>query len=403
MLPKHFVTLSSILMGCCAQETQANAPTGKDAGPMTGASTETPSSTLGDMSASTTSTTETTTHTINVGAAGHKFTPNEIKADIGDIIEYRFYPDAHWVIRGDYDNPCIPYEYVDTDREGFSSGPEPVKAITDDAPRYRVRVNDTKPIFFYCGAPGSCVRYHMMGVVNPSKKQNLNGWLKKADGVDFQLTPGEPFPKESGFISSTTSTLPPSTASVMPESTTSTAVNKNSSSSGHPTNNSLSGGVIAGIVIGSAAVLGIIIGAIYLCGRRGGFNDAYRKRFGTHDMPSGLHGAPPVSEVEVSSPNSTLPGYWVYKPTSPVTSTVGQSHHASPPLSPLYNFPQDTGAMMPPYEENLYTTNVPNFNDLTPHPPPRPPKEVPFGVAELPGQRLQDPPVELPYSRTPVE
>ncbi|KAF4997585.1 hypothetical protein FGRMN_3790 [Fusarium graminum] len=405
MLPKHFVTLSAILMGCHAQENQANAPTEKATGPITAAPTETSASISGDMSAGTTSTTEITTHTINVGAAGHKFTPNDIKADVGDIIEYRFYPDAHWVIRGDYDNPCIPYEYVDTDREGFSSGPEPVKAITDDAPRYRVRVNDTKPIFFYCGAPGSCVRYHMMGVINPwqSKKQNLNGWLKKADDVDFQLTPGEPFPKESGFISSTASALPTSTASVTSESTTSTTVNENSSSSGHPDHNGLDGGVIAGIVIGSVAVLGIIIGAIYLCGRRGGFNDAYRKRFGAHDMPSGLHGAPPVSEVEVGSPNSTLPGYWVYKPTSPITSTVGHSHHTSPPLSPLYNLPQETGAMMPPYNENFNTNNVPNFHDLTPHPPTQPPKEVPFGVAELPGQRLQDPPVELPYSRTSIE
>lgn len=64
--------------------------------------------------------------------AGHKFTPNDIKADVGDILEYRFYPDAHWVIRGDFRYPCIPYEYVDTDRTGFSSGLQPVKAITND-------------------------------------------------------------------------------------------------------------------------------------------------------------------------------------------------------------------------------------------------------------------------------
>jgi hypothetical protein len=73
------------------------------------------------------------TSTNPIQQAGHKFTPNNIKADIGDILEYRFYPDAHWVIRGDFDNPCIPYEYVDTDRTGFSSGPQPVKAITNDA------------------------------------------------------------------------------------------------------------------------------------------------------------------------------------------------------------------------------------------------------------------------------
>nr|CEG04607.1 unnamed protein product [Fusarium clavum] len=397
MLLKHFVALSFIFLGSSlAQSNQANPPPETDAGIITEAPAATPSS-----SASTTAT-QITTHTINVGAAGHKFTPNDIKADVGDIIEYRFYPDAHWVIRGDYDNPCIPYEYVDTNREGFSSGPEPVKAITDDAPRYRVRVNDTKPIFFYCGATGSCVRYHMMGVVNPSRNQTLDGWLKKADDVDFQLTPGEPFPKESGFKTSATSTMPTSTTSAISESATSSTASDSGNSSYNPNHNGLSGSAIAGIVIGSVAVLGIIIGAIYLCGRRGGFNEAYRKTFSAHNMPGNMHGAPSVTEAEVGSPTSSVPGYWVYKPTSPIASSVGQSHHTSPPLSPLHNLPQDNGNIMPYNEDNLNTNHVPNFSDITPRLLPRPLKEVPYGVAELPGQRLQDPPVELPYPKTPV-
>ncbi|WZH45810.1 uncharacterized protein QYS62_006878 [Fusarium acuminatum] len=336
MLSKQLLALSSLLVGCWAQEVPtANSPA---------------TSTRGDMATSTATTTGYTTHTINVGAAGHKFTPNNIKADIGDILEYRFYPDAHWVIRGDFDNPCIPYEYVDTDRTGFSSGPQPVKAITNDAPRFRVRVNDTKPIFFYCGAPGSCVRYHMMGVVNPSKNKTLVDWQKNADNVDFQLTPGEPFPKEQGFPTSTTSAISKSTTSAISKSTTS---DQNNNSPYHPNGNSLSGGAIAGIVIGSVAVLSILIGVIYLCGRRGGFN-AYHKSFGNHGMPGHLRGVPPVTEVDVGSPTSA-PGYWVYKPTSPIPSSIGQSHHTSPPLSPLYNFPQDIRVAMPQTESNLNT------------------------------------------------
>lgn len=182
----------------------------------------------------------------------------------------------------------------------------------------------------------------------------MDGWLKKADDVDFQLTPGEPFPKESEAKTSTTSTMPTSTTSAISESATSSTAGDSGNSS-YNTNNGLNGSAIAGIVIGSVAVLGIILGAIYLCGRRGGFNEAYRKTFGAHNMPGNMHGAPPITEVEVGSPTSSVPGYWVYKPTSPIASSVGQSHHTSPPLSPLYNFPQDNGNMMPYNEDDLNT------------------------------------------------
>jgi hypothetical protein len=60
------------------------------------------------------------------------FSPNELEANIGDILEYWFYADMQWVIRGDFNHPCIPYEYVETDRIGFSSGPHSVKAITNN-------------------------------------------------------------------------------------------------------------------------------------------------------------------------------------------------------------------------------------------------------------------------------
>ncbi|KAI8657107.1 hypothetical protein NCS56_01316600 [Fusarium sp. Ph1] len=344
MLPKHYLALSSILVGSWAQKTTET---------VVPETTEAPSSTLEEATTDTATGTGVTTHTINVGAAGHKFTPNDIEADVGDILEYRFYPDAHWVIRGDFGYPCIPYEYVDTDRTGFSSGPQPVKAITNDAPRFRVRVNNTEPIFYYCGAPGSCVKYHMMGVVNPSKNETLDDWLKKANGVDYQLTPGEPFPKEQGFTTSTTSASPESTTSTTPDATGGFSYQPDDE-------NGLSGGAVAGIAIGGAAVLILATGVIYLCSRRGGFDKAYRKNIGNNAMPSYPNEAPPVVEAEVGSPNGAVPGFWVYKPMSPVASSAGQSPRTSPP--------------------------------------PRPPKEELVASAELPGQKLAESVAELPDS-----
>ncbi|KAM5353021.1 hypothetical protein ACJZ2D_017108 [Fusarium nematophilum] len=388
MLPKHHLALSTILVGYWAQmTTQITVPE----------TTEAPSKTLEEATDTATGT-EVTTHTINVGAAGHKFTPNDIKADVGDILEYRFYPDAHWVIRGDFGYPCIPYEYIDTDRTGFSSGPQPVKAITNDAPRFRVRVNNTEPIFYYCGAPGSCVRYHMMGVVNPSKNETLEDWLNKADGVDYQLTPGEPFPKEQGFKTSTTSATPESTTSETPDPTGGSSYQPDNRN-GH--GNGLGAGAIAGIAIGGVAVLILAIGAIYLCGRRGGFDKADRKAFSGKAVPTYPNVASPVVEAEAGSPHGTVPGFWVYRPMSPMASGSSQSPRSSPPLAPAYNFPKDIRMMMSQDRSSVSKHYGTDPNDLTTRPPPRPPKEELVASAELPEKKLADPPAELPDSANP--
>ncbi|KAH6975603.1 hypothetical protein EDB80DRAFT_784020 [Ilyonectria destructans] len=334
MLLKHLLELSALLVGSWAQTTTQ--AVGE-------AATETPSSTLEESATTTATGTGVTTHTINVGAAGHKFTPDETEADIGDIIEYRFYPDAHWVIRGDFENPCIPYEYVQTDRQGFSSGRQPVKAITDDAPRFRVRVNNTEPIFYYCGAPGSCVKYHMMGVVNPSKNQTLDAWLEKAEYVEYQLTPGEPFPTEEGFPTSTTSAIPDSTGGP-------SIHGDDHRGHGH----GLSPGAIAGIVIGSVAVLIPAVGAIYLSGRRGGFDKAYHNLSFHSTVPIYPKGGPPFVEAQFGSPNAAAVGIWANKQPTPMANS-GQIPPISPQFTPGYNFPQ--GARMMSQDRNSPNTH----------------------------------------------
>jgi len=276
---------------------------------------DTPTSTSEETASGTSSAAEKT-HTINVGASGHKFTPSELEADVGDIIEWRFYPTDHWVIRGDYDHPCIPYEYIDLNRKGFSSGTQKVQAITDDAPRFRVRVNDTKPFTFYCGAPGSCVKYHMMGIVNPSKNETLEGLLKNAKDVDYQLRPGDEWPKEED---NPTSTATPG---------------KNDDSSNSDSDNgggkkSLSTGAIAGIAVGGAAVLLLAGALLYLCGRRGGFDKAYRKSFRNSAVPPG----PSVVESSIYSPQQSVADPWAAQ-KSPGLVATPYGHTQSPPISP---------------------------------------------------------------------
>ncbi|KAK0119122.1 hypothetical protein ONS95_007984 [Cadophora gregata] len=217
---------------------------------------------------SSTSASPAATHSVNVGAAGLVFTPNSITANVGDTVEFRFYPQNHSVARAEYKYPCIPYEVVDVGKQGFWSGFKPVNVVLSDPPKFSVLINDTEPIFFYCSAPGACEEDIMVGVINPNSSQTLEVQQAFAHNSTVAFSPGENFPAEvastkSAAPSSSSTTSSPTTATVTTTPTTSATAAASSGS-----HSPLSTGAIAGIAIGGAAVL-ILGGAlIYLCGRQ---------------------------------------------------------------------------------------------------------------------------------------
>lgn len=46
--------------------------------------------------------------TVNVAQGGLTFSPNNIKADKGDTLEFHFYPNSHSVVQGDGSKACQP-------------------------------------------------------------------------------------------------------------------------------------------------------------------------------------------------------------------------------------------------------------------------------------------------------
>ncbi|ETI25115.1 hypothetical protein G647_04487 [Cladophialophora carrionii CBS 160.54] len=211
-------------------------------------STTTPSIT--DSSTSTSTSSQAFTTTIAVGRAGHTFAPDVVQVPVGGFVEFDFYPTNHSVIRAEYLNPCIPYEMTGIGKVGFYSGFKPVDAILADPPKWTLQINDSDPIFFYCGAPNSCITYQMVGVINPNASVSLDTQKQYAADSDFALLPGEPWPDEND---PTSVSAPPATAT--PES----------SDSHHST---LSTGAIAGIAVGGAAVVIAVAALIFFCGRR---------------------------------------------------------------------------------------------------------------------------------------
>jgi hypothetical protein len=266
-------------------------------------------------------------------------------AEVGDVIQFEFYPTNHSIVRAEYEYPCIPYEDTGVNKFGFFSGFKPVDAILPDPPKFYLTVNDSNPIFFYCGAVGSCINYQMVGVINPNASTSLVTQKQLAKDSTFMLLPGEAWPSEdeNPFQTST------STSSATPTPTHTSDSAATSSAASSPSHSGLAPGAIAGIAIGAAAVaLGFAI-ALFLCGRH--------SRNQRHSAMMSHH-AQNMPFIPPSAPGSVHPGHMsyasapgsmnkhmsmhssVYSPALPGYQPSHQSVHgsemASPPFHPSY-------------------------------------------------------------------
>lgn len=114
------------------------------------------------------------THSVVAGLGGLRFDPDNVVAEVGDLIEWHFLPKNHSIAQSNFANPCRPL----ADGSGFFSG---FKFVTQEgqAPDvFRVVVeDDSKPIWYYCAQQvGNHCQAGMSGVVN----QNF-------DNQDFSL------------------------------------------------------------------------------------------------------------------------------------------------------------------------------------------------------------------------
>ncbi|KAJ4289742.1 hypothetical protein N0V90_011072 [Kalmusia sp. IMI 367209] len=190
-------------------------------------------------------------HTVKAGAGGFKFEPAELTdVHVGDTVTFEFYPPDHSVARAEFGSACVPYEYTGKDKKGFWSDTQWVKDV-DHLTYYNITINSTEPIFYYCAAPGSCVDKSMIGSINANDTQTLDKQIIAAQDATFQVKPGDPIPAEG---------TPSLHASV-------TAAPTSGASSNDSHNHTLSGGAIAGIVVGAVAFLAICAALFFYVGR----------------------------------------------------------------------------------------------------------------------------------------
>ncbi|KAF2475682.1 uncharacterized protein BDR25DRAFT_379174 [Lindgomyces ingoldianus] len=247
-------------------------------------------------SPSRTSSTPAKTYTISVGNGDHKFRPDVTQAEIGSIVEFDFYPQNHSVVRAEYEYPCIPFEMVGKAKVGFFSGFHPVDSVLTDPPKWRIQINDSSPIFFYCSAPNACIQFGMNSSTSLSHQRDL------AQNSAFMLNPGDQFPSEASPTSSSLSlpTVHSSTGTSLPAL---------------PKKSALSTGAIAGITV--AAVSVILLGALlfFFIGRSRTLKEEMRRESSTRRPRSPLSPSLMFQHQYGKHPLSALPpAYFAVSP-----------------------------------------------------------------------------------------
>ncbi|KAF9892701.1 hypothetical protein FE257_001103 [Aspergillus nanangensis] len=218
------------------------------------------------MAASVTSSAPAATHTIKVGSKDdpHQYSPHNITAAVGDIVEFQFYPRNHSVVKADYGAPCVPAANNVFYSGSFNNFVEQNGQLMGPPPKWYLIVNDTQPTFFYCTAVDSCIGNGMVGVINPNASMTWETQYQKAKQYPYMLVPGQSMPAEGDLPSSTSS--PPSSSNTSSPNTTSSGTH-------------LSSGAIAGIAIGAAAFVAILIALFFTLGR----NRVYKQWMSSQD------------------------------------------------------------------------------------------------------------------------
>ncbi|KAH8676456.1 hypothetical protein BGZ60DRAFT_482931 [Tricladium varicosporioides] len=87
------------------------------------------------------------------------FTPNEVTAQPGDILQFQFSRINHTVTQSSFSSPCQPLSAPGV--EPINSGFIPTTANATEVVTFNVPINDTKPIWMYCAQGPHC----MLGMV----------------------------------------------------------------------------------------------------------------------------------------------------------------------------------------------------------------------------------------------
>ncbi|KAJ2903393.1 hypothetical protein MKZ38_009970 [Zalerion maritima] len=138
-----------------------------------------------------------TVHVVSVGSTGDApltFSPNNVDAAEGDMIQFQFRTGNHTVTQSTFDQPCMPISMF-TNNTGIYSGFQPVEASAamGEIPTYTISIANTNPLWFYCSQGMHC-QGGMVMVVNENTEANstrsLDNFVQLAAAATVNL-PGD--------------------------------------------------------------------------------------------------------------------------------------------------------------------------------------------------------------------
>lgn len=159
------------------------------------------------------------TFQVEVGNGGLTFSPNTVTANVGDVVNFVYYPKNHTVTQSSFAAPCQPLA------NGIDSGFQPVAANATQVPSFSMTVNVTTPLWFYCRQTGHC-ESGMVFAVNPTQNKTFDAFQATAKASSADGTPPSNSSSPSSG-SSTTGSSPTDTGS-SPSSTTTGSSKSNS-------------------------------------------------------------------------------------------------------------------------------------------------------------------------------
>ncbi|KAF2124840.1 hypothetical protein P153DRAFT_361005 [Dothidotthia symphoricarpi CBS 119687] len=157
------------------------------------------------------------THVVEVGGVNGSliFSPSNVKAQAGDLVQFQFYARVqhhhiphsyplanddeiqnHSVVQSTFDQPCIPMENsVPTKKDAFYSGFMPTNVTvgaTSNILTYTIRVQDEKPVWFYCSQGKHC-QEGMVGAINAptSGNKTVEAFAALAANAVKNISPGQ--------------------------------------------------------------------------------------------------------------------------------------------------------------------------------------------------------------------
>ncbi|KAK2751069.1 hypothetical protein FQN57_000144 [Myotisia sp. PD_48] len=129
-----------------------------------------------------------------------KYFPDNVKAEPGSVVEFQFFPRNHTVTQSSFDKPCQPINKFFPDIPGIKSGFVPVAPGAVERPVFRVTVNDTKPIWIYCGQTPHCSKGMVMAINAPETGEKT---LEAFRNLALQFNPDAPSSSHDPSSSST--------------------------------------------------------------------------------------------------------------------------------------------------------------------------------------------------------